>query len=77
MVKRKTFYVIGYKDNSGHRTTHGRFTKKATAKRELKRVLAKPKKNKSGIYMTSYRDAGAWGGVGINNPRIKKIRGYS
>ena len=35
----------------------------------LKKILSKPKGNQ-----TAYRDAQS--GIGLNNPRIKKMRGY-
>jgi hypothetical protein len=69
----KKMYTISYTDNSGNRRTHGRYKKKSDAMKEIKKVLEKPKKNKYGVKLTSYRTAGAWGGFGINNPRLKKI----
>jgi hypothetical protein len=74
MAKYVNGYVIMYTDNTGSRMSHGRYYKKSEALKELRRVTAKPKKNKYGVEMTSYRNAGAWGGYGINNPRIKKVR---
>lgn len=68
MVKKVTGYVISYRDNSGAMRTHGRYFKRTEAIAELRKILRKAKGNK-----TSYRDAGAWGGYGVNNPRIKKV----
>ena len=73
--KTTNFYVISYTDNSGHKSTIGRYKKRSDAVKELKKLTAKPKKNKYGVYMTTYRNA--YSGSGINNPRIKKIRGFS
>lgn len=72
----KTRYVKGYvlrvTDNSGHRTSYGRYYKKRDANKELRKLMKPATKNKYGIYRTRYRDA--LSGGGINNPRIKKVR---
>lgn len=74
MTKYVNGYVIMYTDNTGGRRSHGRYYKKSEALKELRKVIKKPKKNKYGVEMTSYKDAGAFGGYGVNNPRIKKVR---
>jgi len=66
---RCTKYLIVAKENYGRRRTIHSFNKKSQAVKQLKKILSKPKGNK-----TSYRNAQS--GTGINNPRIKKIRGY-
>lgn len=70
MLKRKTKYVIRATPNVfGNRRVINYFDSKIHAKKELKRLLSKPLGNK-----TSYRESRS--GIGINNPRIKKIKGF-
>lgn len=68
MSKKCTKYLIMAKENYGGRRVIHSYNKKSQAVRQLKKILSKPKGNK-----TSYRDAQS--GTGINNPRIKKIKG--
>lgn len=68
MLKYKTGYTINSTENvGGKRRSLGRYFKKTEAKKELSKLLSKPKGNK-----TSYRNSLT--GFGINNPRIKKMR---
>jgi hypothetical protein len=74
-------YIITAKENYGGRREIHSFNTKSQAERQLKKILSPAKVRKGTGYMkgkkitlTSYRDAQS--GTGINNPRIKKTRGY-
>ena len=81
-TKRITKYLIMATQNYGGRRVIFSSHKKSTTQRELKKLLT-PGKYRKGtgymkgkkIYLTSYREGKS--GTGINNPRIKKIRGYA
>ena len=78
MVKINKYSITAKPNVSGHRRIIKFFSKKSQAEKELKKWLSKPKfriVNGKKIYLTSYRTAQS--GTGINNPRIKKIRGYN
>jgi hypothetical protein len=61
-AKKVKMYMIRATPNvMGNRRSYGRFRKKSTALKELKKIL----KNRDNM-----------SGVGFNNPRIKKFRGY-
>lgn len=62
-------FIIRANENYGKRRVIFYFKKRLDAQKQLKRLLGKPKGNK-----TAYRDA--LSGAGINNPRISKIRGF-
>lgn len=77
MKKRRIKYLILADSNHGGRRVIKSYYKKSQAIKELKRLLSKPKSrlvNGKRIYLTSYRNGQS--GTGINNPRIKKIKGY-
>ncbi|HEY0087318.1 MAG TPA: hypothetical protein VGB37_00650 [Candidatus Lokiarchaeia archaeon] len=74
-------YVIMADENYGVRRVLHLYSTKYQAERQLKKILSPAKVRKGTGYMkgkkiilTSYRDAQS--GTGINNPRIKKIRGF-
>lgn len=69
MSKRIDKFLIMATENYGKRRALHSFHERAEAEMMLKKILSKPKGNK-----TSYRNAQS--GTGINNPRIKKIRGF-
>lgn len=77
-MERKFKYVIRATPNVfGSRRDIYLYNKKSQAVKELKKLLSPPKSrivNGKKIYLTSYRDAQS--GIGINNPRIKKILGF-
>ena len=71
MKKNCTKYLITARGNmkgDRQRVVHS-FGSKSQAQKQLKKILSKPKGNQ-----TAYRDAQS--GIGLNNPRIKKMRGY-
>jgi hypothetical protein len=81
MVKRRIKYLIMANENYGGRREIHSYNTKSQAERQLKKILAPAKVRKGTGYMkgkkiilTSYRDAQS--GIGINNPRIKKIMGF-
>ncbi|MBU0893893.1 MAG: hypothetical protein KKF48_02420 [Nanoarchaeota archaeon] len=76
-----TKYLITAKENYGGRRVIHSYDTKPKAERQLKKILSPGKVRKGTgymkgkkIYLTSYRDSQS--GTGINNPRIKKIRGH-
>jgi hypothetical protein len=69
MANKCNKYLIMATGNDGSRRTLHSYKTKSEATKQMKIILSKPKGNK-----TSYRNAQS--GTGINNPRIKKIRGY-
>lgn len=71
----KQMYTLRITDNGGLRRSHGRFSTRKDARRELNKILAPSKVNKYGVKLTSYRDAQSGGG--INNPRIKRFLGFA
>jgi len=76
-MKPNKYLIMATPNVSGHRRVIKSFDKKSQAEKELKKLLSKPKfriVNGKKIYLTSYRIAQS--GTGINNPRIKKVRGY-
>ena len=75
VTKKCTRYVITAKSNYGGRRIIKMFNKKSDAVKKMKKLLSPPKSrivNGKKITITSYRDAQS--GIGIKNPRLKKIK---
>lgn len=71
-MKRCNKYLIMATENYGGRRTLHSFKTFSQANKKLKQILSKPSKPSGN--QTAYRVAQS--GAGINNPRIKKIRGF-
>ena len=78
MAKKCNKYLIMATENHGRRRVIHSYKTKSEANKQLRKILSPSKTRRhpttgKKIYLTSYRKAQSGGG--INNPRIKKIRG--